>query len=100
MRPNVLCLAGGIGSGKTELASRLASRLAWPWVSFGNHVRAVAKDRGLPETREQLQALGEELIGRDLDGFCLAVLGQAHWHEGASIIVEGIRHAEALGALR
>lgn len=96
----LVCLSGGIGSGKTEIARRLAAKLTWGFASFGDYVRSVARRRGLTEDRDQLQQLGESLVDAGMDDFCAAVLVHAGWQPGASLVVDGIRHAEALAAVR
>lgn len=47
----VLGLVGAFKSGKTTLASELATRLGWPKVSFGEFVRAEARSRGMDDVR-------------------------------------------------
>jgi adenylate kinase family enzyme len=95
----VVAFSGGIGAGKTTVSSALASRLACPRASFGDYVRAVASSRGLGGERQVLQAVGEELV-RDIPGFVRAVLAQAGWERGQSLVVDGVRHLEVLAALR
>lgn len=97
----VLCFSGGIASGKTSLANRVAERLGLPSASFGSFVRSIAKARGTSEDRSSLQALGEALIEElGWDAFCRAVLDSAGWKPGSSIVVDGIRHLSALNTLR
>jgi cytidylate kinase len=96
MKAIVIGFSGGISSGKSTLSKSLANSLDIVRVSFGDRVRAIAKDMGLSESREQLQALGESLIDKDLDQFCLSVLTQAEWQSGQSLIVDGIRHLQVL----
>jgi dephospho-CoA kinase len=70
-------LSGRIGSGKTSLATALAERLQCPRASFGDYVRSVASGRGLDaEDRSVLQDLG------------------------GSVVVDGIRHAQAADTMR
>jgi dephospho-CoA kinase len=78
----VIGLAGQIAAGKTTIATRLAARLGIPRVSFGDEVRRVAAERGLPADRAVLQDLGEELIAAGWDSFCRAVLAQGAWQPG------------------
>jgi len=99
--PLILAFSGGIGSGKSTLSSGVAEALEWPRVSFGRYVRAVALDRGLDaESREVLQEVGESLITAGWVPFCRAVLTQADWRPERSLVVDGIRHVEALQTLR
>lgn len=96
----VLALAGKIASGKSTLAVNFAEAVGWPHVSFGDYVRGVARERGLEETREVLQEIGDKFIREDLEGFCKSVLAQADWQPGMPLVVEGIRHAEVNSLLR
>jgi len=99
-KPLVLASAGRISSGKSTLSTHVASALGWPQVSFGDYVRQVAQRRGLDDSRAVLQEVGATLIAQGWEGFCHAVLGQGAWVPGQPLIVEGIRHAEALAVLR
>jgi dephospho-CoA kinase len=92
--------AGKIGSGKTTLSSKVSETLAWPYVSFGNHVRNVARQRGLDESREVLQEIGASLVSSDPGLFCREVLSQADWQPGLPIVIDGIRHVEVVEVLR
>jgi Cytidylate kinase len=96
----VLALSGKIASGKSTLANEFAKEVGWPCVSFGDYVRSVAKHRGLVESRETLQDVGDELIRTNLESFCQSVLHQADWRPGQSLVIEGIRHAEVNILLR
>ncbi len=96
----VIAFTGPIGSGKSTISIALAEALGLSRASFGDHVRSVAKQRGLTPDREMLQIIGSELIKNGCGPFCKAVLSQAGWKKGDSIIVDGIRHIEAIEALR
>ena len=96
----VLAVSGKIASGKSTLASVFANVVGWPYVSFGDFVRSVVKERGLPETREVLQNVGDELIRKDLEGFCRSVLAQVTWKPGQPLVIDGVRHAEVHNLLR
>ena len=100
MKSLVLAFSGSIGSGKSTLSLRVAEALNWPYVSFGNYVRAVALLRGLGESREVLQEVGESLIQEGWEQFCKSVLAQATWEPGEPLVVDGIRHVEAVEMLR
>jgi hypothetical protein len=79
----------------------VAAALGWPRVAFGDYVRSVARDRQLSESRVVLQELGAILIEElGWDQFCRSVLAQADWKPGESLVLDGIRHAEALVRLR
>ncbi len=96
----VLAFSGAIASGKTSLSTAVAQLLGCPRVSFGEQVRRIAKERGLPASREQLQFLGELLVREQPEDLCLAVLRQADWRAGSSLVIDGVRHAEILQMLR
>lgn len=97
----VLAFSGSIGSGKTTITEAVAKSLGWKLASFGRVVRKEARQRGLdPESRETLQRLGSELIEEGWEGFCQAVLVDAGWKQGEGLLVDGIRHIEALDTLR
>jgi dephospho-CoA kinase len=93
-------VAGPIGSGKTTLASELATRIDCPRASFGELVRSVAQTLGLnPTDRTVLQDLGDELIAEGWTSFVEAVLTQAGYSSG-SVVIDGIRHRSAIETLR
>jgi dephospho-CoA kinase len=95
-----LGISGRIGSGKTSLAVVLAERLNCPRASFGDYVRSVARDRGLDASRRDvLQEVGDDLIAAGWDSFCAAVLRNAGFTTG-SVVVDGIRHADAAQTMR
>jgi hypothetical protein len=83
-----------MGSGRRELSKRVAQALGVPRVSFGEYIRAEATRRGLNQTRAVLQEIGESLVGNDCKAFCRAVLSQAVWRPGESLVVDGIRHKQ------
>ena len=96
----LLCVAGRMGSGKSTLAEAIGRRLGWPSGSFGEYVRSTARARGLAQDRQTLQNLGASLLSQNIDGFCRAVLGDAGWDSGQSVVLEGVRHIEVLDCLR
>jgi cytidylate kinase len=100
MRTAVVCLAGAIASGKTEIARSLATQLTCGFASFGDYVRSVARERGLSGDRAQLQRLGEFLVNSNIDAFCAAVLAHADWRPGTSLVLDGLRHVDVLEAVR
>jgi dephospho-CoA kinase len=95
----IVAFGGRIASGKSSVSKEVAARLAAPWVSFGDAVRAEASKRGLPPDRAVLQELGDELIAAGWNPFVDAVIGQAVWDGTGMLVVDGVRHAEAVVAL-
>src|SRR6266542_5536438 len=96
-----LGFAGRMASGKTTISLEVATRLGWPRVAFGDYVRSTAIHRSVPSDGASLQALGERLIEEmGWLAFCQAVLSQATWRPGRSIVIDGIRHVEVVDALR
>jgi dephospho-CoA kinase len=96
----VLAFSGAIASGKTSVSTTVARLLGCPRVSFGEQVRRVAEEQGLPASREQLQALGESLVREQPGDFCRAVLRQADWRPETGLVIDGVRHSEILDELR
>lgn len=98
----VLCFAGAMRSGKSTVTQRLAAELGWPRAAFGDYVRTEAQRRGLAGQREQLQRLGGTLIDElGWREFSLATLQHAGVRPGeAPVLIDGVRHEEALFALR
>jgi hypothetical protein len=47
-----------------------------------------------------LQDIGATLIEQGWEGFCRAVLSQVDWEPGQPIVIDGIRHVEAIDTLR
>ena len=100
LEPLVVGFAGRIGSGKSTISAEVAKTLGWPRASFGDYVRTIARNAGLEESREVLQEIGSSLIERGVDDFCRAVLAQSGWNAGEPLVIDGIRHAEVITALR
>lgn len=97
----VICFSGGIASGKTTVASAVATRRGLNVATFGGFVRDTARTRGIAEEREALQALGESLIEEmTFDGFCRAVIDRAGWAPGSAVVVDGIRHVAAFHSVK
>jgi dephospho-CoA kinase len=97
----ILGFAGAIGSGKSTISSAVADTCGLSRVSFGDYVREQTKERGLDATaREALQAVGESLISEGWVPFCKSVLATARWTRNQSLVIDGIRHVEAVETLR
>lgn len=101
MKPCVIGFSGRIKSGKTTIASAIADSLGWSCASFGDYVRRVAVQRKQdPRSRTVLQEIGESLIGEGWSPFCRDVLTAANWRLGMPVVVDGVRHVEAVKHLR
>jgi dephospho-CoA kinase len=96
----VICLSGGIASGKTTVAQALAERFPSVAVrSFGDVVRNQARSQGKVLDRATLQAVGLSLVQAGWRSFVDALLEDVPQPVGV-LIVEGIRHFEAVEELR
>ena len=101
MKTVAAAFAGSAGSGKSTLASRVASILRWPHMSFGDHIRNIATQRGLAGTRDELQEIGADTIEeRGPRGFCEDVISASHWLPGSPLIIDGLRHRQIYDALK
>jgi len=100
MKSIILAFSGQIGSGKSTISCLVADELGWKHTSFGDYVRTVARDRNLELSREILQDLGSRLINEGWEHFCKAVLEQAQFKAGEYLVVDGVRHTEALNTIR
>lgn len=101
MKSIILAFSGGIGSGKTTLSKEVSTLLNWKRISFGDYVRAVAIERDIDSnSREKLQELGESLIEKGWDVFCNDLLKKYQWKSDQCLVIDGIRHKEAIDTLR
>lgn len=94
-----IAFAGPIASGKSTLSASVSDTFGWPLASFGDFVRRVAEACGLDQSRKSLQFVGDALVNHACRAFCEAVLRVAGWRPGVDLVVEGIRHLEALETL-
>lgn len=101
MSPCTIGFSGRIKSGKTTVAKATADALGWPFVSFGDYIRAVARQQKQDsESRPVLQRIGESLIAQGWPAFCRNVLATISWQAGNPAVIDGIRHVEAVDNLR
>jgi AAA domain len=96
----VVCLAGGIASGKITAAQALAEvRSNSSVLSFGDVVRRRAQAGGLPLDRAALQETGLRLIAEGWPAFIdeplVDVPSDAH-----VLLIDGVRHVEPIEELR
>jgi transcriptional regulator with XRE-family HTH domain/cytidylate kinase len=99
LEPQVIAFSGMRASGKSTVSAEVAKVLDWKWASFGEYLRAVAKNEGVSDTTETLQELGATLA-KEPDRFCREVLSHWGWQAGEPLIIEGVRHKEILNCLR
>lgn len=98
---SIVAFSGKIGSGKSTLSKSIAKDLNLPYISFGDYVRHVASLRGLDYSRDTLQSLGENLIKEQgWLKFCINVLHHGGWNTSKPVILDGIRHVEALECIK
>jgi cytidylate kinase len=91
----VVCFAGQIGSGKSSVSRRLGEALAWPRAAFGDYLRAeLGRHGGDPESREQLQNLGQKLVDEEPSLFCSSVMSSSGFKPGGDLLLDGVRHVE------
>src|SRR6202007_2865937 len=84
-RPQVLCLAGFMGSGKTTIGTLLARQLAWRFVDLDDRIEAAAGLR-IPEIFERLgEAAFRQLEADQLRG----ALGRALEHGESMVLALG-----------
>ncbi len=96
----IIAFTGPVGSGKTTLSKLVAYMLGWSLASFGTYVRKTAEACGFDKSRKGLQLAGNYLIDRGWRAFCEEVLADANWKAGSNLVLEGIRHLEALETLK
>jgi adenylate kinase family enzyme len=101
-KPVVIAIAGPIGSGKTTISRVLAKRLHCKHASFGDYFRKTAARLGHnPTDRALLQRLGEEQVRLSPDNVCRELLVGSDWRPSdGTIVIDGVRHLEILGALK
>lgn len=100
MTPIILAFSGYIKSGKTTISQEIANKIDWKTISFGDYLRSIAKQKGLDPSRENLELLGKREIEQGWESFCKNVLSSVNWKKEENLIVDGVRHKEALDALK
>lgn len=96
----IIAFGGASQTGKTTLGRRLAAYCQCKFVSFGDYVRQKAQNGGLSNpTREDLQNLGQKLVKSGVSRFCQEVLDTVQFSSGGRLVIDGIRHTEALSAI-
>lgn len=96
----VFAFCGPIGSGKSQVSRAFAARLGVGWSSFGNAVRQIVSERGLPLTRTTLQQMGATLVQDHPEDLCSQVLKEAKSASASMSVIDGLRHVKILEQLR
>jgi dephospho-CoA kinase len=95
----LICIGGGIASGKTTTAEALQASLPGSArLAFGEVVRRRVLGEGREPTRQNLQDTGLQLIAEGWPSFIDELLRYVEG-EPEFLIVEGVRHQEAVNAL-
>jgi dephospho-CoA kinase len=95
----IICLGGEIASGKTTVAAALANHFPGAVVrSFGDVVRKEARSQGRPLDRATLQEVGISLIALGWESFVGVLLADLPDTTDV-LIIEGIRHREAISEI-
>ncbi len=98
--PAIICFSGRMRSGKSTISRAIASKLGWKRVSFGEFILQKARAGGCDfEDRSTLQQIGTKLIESGWPNFVSAVLESADWNRGDPLIIDGIRHLEAISSI-
>lgn len=94
--------SGKIKSGKTTISQRVADQFGTKRASFGDFVRSICLSKQLNvASRDVLQAVGEATINEQgWPKFCASLLEFSDWEPNNPIVIDGIRHTEALHHLR
>lgn len=95
----LICIGGGIASGKTTLADALQAALPDSVrLAFGEVVRRRVFAEGREPTRQNLQDTGSQLIAEGWLAFVCELLRYLK-SDPEVLIVEGVRHREAVDKL-
>jgi predicted NUDIX family phosphoesterase/dephospho-CoA kinase len=100
--PDIVCVCGEIGSGKTEAVQVISDRCGFASISSGQMIANCIGCAPIPKTaRRDFQRLAEAFV-RAPDGpsrLAKAILDEAQ-RSGFPVVVDGIRHPETLECLR
>ncbi len=97
----IIGFSGKYGSGKTTLAKEFASDIKAKFISFGDYIRDLAKERNQNhEDRDVLRDIGEEQINRGWSTFCQSVLDFYEYRGEKLLVVDGVRHLGCLDGFR
>ncbi len=98
-------VAGGICSGKSTLARKIAEHTGYPLISSGGIIREYLAENSLLVTRHNLQRIGQELLSKlGYKGFLEWLIEYSckarnvQWDN--SLIFDGLRHGETYKCLQ
>lgn len=92
-------LSGRIGSGKSTVAQYLATKYGFTVLSFGQMLTGILQERNEPVSRENLQALGNELYDSLGPGGLTEMLIKDS-DSDQNYVIDGIRHATIANFLK
>lgn len=96
----VICIVGKIASGKTTVASELASVIGGEQFSVSDYLRYCLKQKAIENpSRTQLQELGESFISEGWENFCDGFLKFINYDMNKTYVIDGIRHKRFFNAL-
>lgn len=95
----IIAISGRPASGKTTAARILAGAFEGSAASFGDHVRELARRKGLPTDRTTLQKVGQGEIDNNPVDFLRDFLSPLQ-NARRPLIIDGLRHLAVRDALR
>ena len=101
--PNLLCVCGPVGSGKSEATAVLSGDFGYREINSGRVVARILGVPPVPDTpREKFQALALQFIRGPggPEALARAILAEAQEIEGKRILVDGIRQIATLDELK
>ena len=96
---SLIALSAAQGTGKTELARGLATRLGGVHAAVSAYLSAALAAAGLEPTPQLLREHGE-ILANDPANLVHCVLNHYRWSGDAPLVFDSIRHEQVLDALR
>ena len=94
----IVALSAAQGTGKTELATALGTRLDGPHASVSAYITSLLQLEGHDPSPHLLRERGEQLA-RDPIDLVGRVLRSCNWTSGSGLVFDSVRHQEVLAAL-